>query len=193
MRRLPLAAILLLAGCPLLAACTVTPPPDTAYVPGNMNTMNPILEPGAALNFAAWALAVPSRTRGNAISGAYAMAAVDYLAGYVATSPRFMGISRFAVQRLLAGREEERSVLGVATGATSTQVVNDLLGAYRALARHDAEAARAALPANVFTFGAERTITVLASLPPMPVASGALSAIAAQYNGGRYLYCPLCM
>lgn len=187
MRQLALAAVL------LLAACTVTPPPDTAYVPGNMNTMNPVLEPAAALNFAAWALAAPSRTKGNAISGAYAMAAVDYLAGYVATSARFTGINPLAVQRLLAGREEERRVLGVAAGSTSTQVVNDLLGAYQALARHDTAAARAALPANVFTLGPDRTIMILANLPPMPLASGALSAIAAQYNGGRYLYCPLCM
>jgi hypothetical protein len=186
-RRLAVAAFL------LLAACTVTPPPDTAVVEGNMNTMTPVLEPAAALNYAAWALADPARTRDNAINGSYAMAAVDFLAGYVATSARFTGINYFAVQQLLAGRQEERRILGVAPGATSTQVVNALLDANAALRRHDLNAARAALPADVFTLGPERTIEILANLPPQPLAAGALSAIARQYNGGAHRFCAFCM
>lgn len=184
---------LAIAGLLLLASCAVTPAPDTAVVAGNMNTMNPVLEPSAALNFAAWALADPARTRNNAISGSYAMAAVDFLAGEVATSPRFTGIDLFAVRRLLAGRQEERQVLGVAPNATSTQVVNDLLAAYQALRRHDVNAARAALPPDVFTLGPDRTILMLANLPPIPVAAGALAAIAQQYNGGTFSFCPYCM
>lgn len=186
MRRAALALLL------LLGACAVTPPPDTAVVAGNINTQTPILEPGHALNYAAWALADPAHTRHNAISGSYVMAAVDFLAGEIATSPRFDSINPISVQRLLAGRQEERRVLGVAPGATSTQVVNDLLDAYKALARHDVKTAEAALPPSVFTLGPERTILVLANLPRMPVAAGALAAIAAQYNG-PWAYCPLCL
>ncbi len=187
MRHLAVAAFL------LLGACTVAPPPDTAVIAGNMNTMTPVMEPAMALNFAAWALADPSRTRDNAISGSYAMAAVDYLAGYVATSPRFTGINGFAVQQLLAGRQEERKILGVAPRATSTQVVNDLLDAYQALRLHDLNAARAALPKDVFTLGPDHTILILANLPPQPLAAGALAAIARQYNSGAYNFCPFCM
>lgn len=186
MRRAALALLL------LLGACAVTPQPDTAVVAGNINTMNPILEPSYALNYASWAMAVPSRVRNNATAGAYVMAAVDYLAGYVATSPRFDGINGFAVQRLLVGRQEERRALGVAPGATSTEVVNDLLGVYKALLRHDVPAAEASLPTSVFTLGPQRTLAILADLPPMPAASSALSAIAAQYNGNSR-FCPLCL
>ncbi len=135
---------------------------------------------------------MPSRTRNNAISGSYAMAALDYLAGEVATGARFTGIDHAAVQQLLAGRREERQVLGIARGASSTQVVNDLLAAWRALARHDIVAARAALPPHVFTLRPDRTIRLLANLPPMPLAAGALAAIAAQYDWPG-AYCPLCL
>lgn len=186
MRRLALAALL------LLGACTLPPPPDTAVVAGNINTQTPILEPAHALDFAAWALAVPLRTRNNAISGSYAMAALDYLAGEVATGARFTGINQAAVQQLLAGRRQARRVLGIAPGATSTQVVGDLLATYQALARHDIAAARAALPAQVFTLGPDRTIRLLANLPPLPLAASALAAIAAQYDGPGAA-CPLCL
>ena len=176
----------------LLGACTLPKPPDTAVVAGNINTQTPILEPAHALDFAAWALAVPSRTRDNAISGSYAIAALDYLAGDVATSARFTGIDPVSVRQLLAGRREARRALGIAPGASSTQVVGDLLAAYQALAKHDVAAARAALPAGVFTLGPDRTILTLANLPPLPVAAGALSAIAAQYDGPG-ANCPFCL
>lgn len=83
MRLIVLSALLALSAC-----AWETPPPDTARWPlpaGVVNT-DPDVE---IINQAAWAFAEPSRTRGRPIEAARAAAGVDYLAGQIATSPRW--------------------------------------------------------------------------------------------------------
>ena len=65
--------------CLAVAACSVTPPPDTAVLPfAAFGTMDNDV---AAANQAAWAFALPERTANNPVDAARAAAAIDYLAG----------------------------------------------------------------------------------------------------------------
>lgn len=153
----------------VLAGCAVTPPPDTAQVPfAAFGTFDNEL--GAA-NVASAAFASPSRTRNNPVDGARACAAIDYLAGYLSSSPRWVTLSPFTKQEMLQARQDVRQVLGIRPDAPSQLVVNALMQFAAAWQFGDQAAAMHALTSPVFTRPPEQTLQTLANLPPIPSAN----------------------
>ena len=108
-------------GCRLLAR----PPPDTAALPfAAFGTMDNDV---AAANQAAWAFAAPERTANNPVDAARAAAAIDYLAGELASNPRWLMISPLTKQEMVQARIDVRQALGIVPNVPSQVVVNALL------------------------------------------------------------------
>lgn len=84
-----LRATLLLA-CGLAAACTASPLPDAARLIGPAGILGDDM---LAIDQAEWAFAVSSRTRNDPAAAAKAVAALDYLAGDLSVSPRWIAVS----------------------------------------------------------------------------------------------------
>ena len=81
----------------------------------------------AAANQAAWAFAAPERTANNPVDAARAAAAIDYLAGELASNPRWLMVSPLTKQEMMRARIEVRQVLGIVPNAPSQVVVTALL------------------------------------------------------------------
>ena len=81
----------------------------------------------AAANQAAWAFAAPERIANNPVDAARAAAAIDYLAGELASNPRWLMISPLTKQEMVQARIDVRQVLGIVPNAPSQVVVNALL------------------------------------------------------------------
>jgi hypothetical protein len=173
-RALVVLAALLLAGCAAIA-----PPPDTARLPPNAYGLFADNDIGA-INLAQWAFANPARTRNDPIDAARAAAAVDYLAGELSSNPRWVAMSPITKGQMLQAREEVRRAVGVAPGAPSQLVVDDLLGAANALAAGDRPAALAALRAPVFIWPPDETLARLSDMPYLPTANVATQRAAQQ-------------
>ena len=147
-----------LAGCGMLP-----PPPDTATLPPGAfgtNTDNDT----TALAFASAAFGDPARTYGRPVDAARAVAGLDYMAGEINTSPRWMQISPTTQMEMLRARVILRKTLGIAPNAPSTVVVNGLLQGAQALLEGDTARARQILGPPVF---APDTIERLSNLPYM--------------------------
>ncbi len=164
-----------------LSACDGFQPQvvDTASLPagGLQSGFDPDV---TAANIAAWAFADSSRTYGRPLEGARAAAALEYMAGSFNTSPRWSNISAITKDQLVAGRQQLRTVLGTAPGATSQQILNGLTGAVTALSAGNREAAVQALNSPTFTRGGEQTLALLGNLPYMQVANVATQRAANQ-------------
>ena len=94
--------------CLVVGACSVRPPPDTAVLPfAAFGTMDNDV---AAANQAAWAFAAPERIANNPVDAARAAAAIDYLAGELASNPRWMMISPLTKQKMVPARFDVRQV-----------------------------------------------------------------------------------
>jgi hypothetical protein len=167
-------AALLAAGC-----ASIAPSPDTARLPPNAYGLFADNDVGA-INLAQWAFADAARTRNDPADAARAAAAVDYLAGELSSSPRWVAMSPITKGQMLQAREEVRRALGVAPGAPSQLVVDGLLGAANALAAGDRPAATAALRAPVFTWPPEQTLARLSDMPFLPTANLATQRAAQQ-------------
>jgi hypothetical protein len=160
------------------AGCTASAPrPDTASIP-------PWAAPFwqgdiIAILHAEWAWADPSRTHGLPAQGALAVAEIDYLAGDLSTSPRWVGLSPLATMRMVQARAAVRQVVGIAPDASSQAVVDALLATKAALDAGNRPAALAALSGPIFGFGPERTLAVLGALPYVQTANIA-TALTAQ-------------
>jgi len=154
----------LLLACSLPAGCAVTPPPDTARLPPNAFGTYADGDIGA-INQAQWAFANPARTRNDPVDAARAVAAVDYLAGALSTSPRWDFMSPITKQEMLRARAEVRQAVGIAPGAPSQEVVDRLLYAGNALAAANRASADSALQPPVFAAGPQRTFAVLSNMP----------------------------
>lgn len=156
-----LSRVAILIGFLAVAGCTPGPPVDTAVMPqasGLADTAN-------AIQFSAWAFALPSRTRGDPVSAARAVASLDYAAGAVNTQPSWREFPPVIAQELLGAREAVRRVLGVAATATSQEVVDSMLNVALALTRHDPGAALKVLASPIYTLGPEQTLAVLTDMP----------------------------
>lgn len=168
-RSAALAALLGVVACSGSNPTTV----DVAVMPTGPNGVQ-IMSDQGAISLASYSLSEPSRTRGDVRQGALAMAAVDYLAGRIDSAPQWIGLPGITKEQMIQGRNQVRMVLGVAPGTPSQAVVNGLIAVSVA---PDAAAARAALPASVFTQGPTATLALLANLPYMQVANAAAQAI----------------
>jgi len=171
-------------GCLLLAACTAaTPPPDTARLPPG--TFGLADNDVGAANLASAAFASSNRTRNNPVDAARAAAAVDYLAGQLSSSPRWLSISPLIKQQMLQARTDVRRVLGVAPDASSQAVVNALLQFAASWQAGNQSGAIQALGAPVFTLSPTQTQEVLSNMPPIPSANTATMNAASAMRGGR--------
>jgi hypothetical protein len=171
-------------GCLLLAACTAaTPPPDTARLP--MGTFGLADNDMGAINLASSAFASAGRTRNNPVGAARAAAAVDYLAGQLSSSPRWLSVSPLIKQQMLQARTDVRQVLGITPDASSQAVVNALLQFADAWQAGNQSAAMQALGAPVFTLPPMQTQQVLSNMPPMPSVNTATMNAASAMRGSR--------
>lgn len=175
---------LLLAG--LLTACANGGPqpfvPDYAVLPPGALGFGALDQDVPAVNYAAWALADPGRTRGNPSAGALAAASMDYIAGEFYTSPRWSNIDPLTKEQLLQGRVEVRQALGVPLGAPSQIVAVSLANVSRALASGNQGAALAALSNPAFP-NPPATLARLSNLPYMQMANvGTLHAMNEVFN-----------
>jgi hypothetical protein len=153
------------------AACgAVTAPPDTPFVSGSALGTNGDIDQAAA-GIAAWSFADPARTVGRPIDAARAVIALEYWAGTLSSSPRYIGASPLGQQQLLQARQEVRHALGITQGAKSQAVVDALVGVENALVAGDGPAAERALPQSLFALGPQATLRRLANLPPLPIAN----------------------
>lgn len=164
-------ASLLLCGLALAACADVQPfVPDTARLPPG--ALGGGFDPDVtAVNQAQWAFADSGRTYGRPIEAARAALSMDYIAGQLYTSPRWGNLSALTKQQLLQGREEVRTALGVAPGATSQQVVDGLAAASNALVANDPAAAARALTTPVFPAGGQQVLATLANMPYLRMAN----------------------
>ena len=171
-------------GCLLLATCTAaTPPPDTARLP--QGTFGLADNDVGAANLASSAFASARRTRDNPVNAARAAAAVDYLAGQLSSSPRWLFISPLIKQQMLQARTDVRRALGIASDASSQAVVNALLQFADAWQAGNQSNAMQALGAPVFTLPATQTLQVLSNMPPMPSINTATMNAANAMRGSR--------
>ena len=176
-------AVAVLAGCG-----AITPPPDTARLPPNAFGTYADGDIGA-INVSAWAFASPARTRNDPADAARAIAAVDYLAGELSTSPRWDFMSPLTKMQMLQARTEVRAAVGIASSAPSQNVVDQLLYASDAFTAGNAQGAMAALTPPAFTLPPQETVTRLANLPYLLEANVATMHAAGQAQpntGGNF-------
>ena len=158
----PRPATLLVA---LLAAACPTPRPDAARLVGPAGMLG---DDVLAIDQAEWAFASAARTRNDPADAARAVAALDYLAGNLSVSPRWVAVSLITKRQMLEARAETRAALGIAPDAPSQFVVDRMMQAADALTVNDVPAALAILATPAFTRGPERTLAGAGghALPP---------------------------
>ena len=172
---LAVAIALGLGGCALQQA-----PVSTAVMPFQTGLADPV----NAVQYAAWAFALPSRTRNDPLSAIKAVAALDYAAGVVNTSPVFIGLDPIAAQQLLIGRTDMRRALGIQEDAPSQAVVNAMTRAMLAQEAENHAAVLEALSSPLFTLGPDHTFALLTNLPYIHMANIATINAENAINGG---------
>ena len=131
------------------------------------------------------AFASARRLRDNPVYAARAAAAVDYLAGQLSSSPRWLSISPLIKQQMLQARTDVRKVLGIAPDASSQTVVNALLPFADARHAGSQSSAIQALAAPVFTMPPTETQQLLSNMPPMSSVNTATMNAASAMRGSR--------
>ena len=174
----------ILIGFLAFAGCTPRPPVDTAVMP----QASGLADPANAIQYSAWAFALSSRTRGDPVSAARAVAALAFAAGAVNTQPAWRTFDPIIANELLGAREDVRRVLGVAPTATSQDVVNSMLMVASALAHHDAAAALTVLTSPIYTLGPEQTLAVLTNMPFIHLANVATNQAENALNGSACIF-----
>ena len=101
----------------------------------------------------------------NPVDAARAAAAIDYLAGELASNPRWIMISPLTKQEMVQARIDVRQALGIAPNAPSQVVVNALLQFASEWQAGNQAAAIQALAAPGFTLPPEQTLRALSNLP----------------------------
>lgn len=164
--------ILLAAVCALPLGCGDVSQgvPDTARLqPGQLGTNG---DPDVtALNFAQWAFADSGRTYGRPADAARAAASLDYMAGALYASPRWLNLSAETKEQLLQGRQEVRDALGVVPGTPSQILVDRLTGAADALTSGDQATAVRQLGPPAFDAPGEQVLTRLSNMPYLRMAN----------------------
>ena len=179
--------VILTASLAVSACGYQTPLPDTAQAPEGAFGSNGD-EDVAAINLASWAFSSSSNTRNRPIEAARSIAAVDYLAGQLSSSPRWIGISPFVQMEMLQAREEVRAAIGVLPSTRSQAVVNSL-SRYAGFLAEDGDKVQALqyLDNPVFTLGPKLTEARLENLPFMSTTNIATQRAAGSISGGSGL------
>jgi len=153
----------------LPVACTTPPPPYTVSLSGVNITFGLDMD-GWAINMAQWAFADPARTQGRPVEAARAAAALEYLAVQL-DAPRWTGMNPLTQLKMKQARAELRQALGIVPEAPPQPVIHALMACADALAAGDPVAAATPLRNPFFTFGAERTLAILAAMPYLRAAN----------------------
>ena len=173
MRAIGLALLILLP----LAACDSLPATrNTPYLPPGVFGVYEDNDVGA-INFAAWAFASPSNTRGRPFEAMKAVIALEYLSGELRDNPRWIAIDSTLKRRLVQARDDVRQALGIRPDAPPQVVVNVLLWASSALAAGDQADALKSLSSPVFIQPPDQTLARLANLPYVQSANLATSRV----------------
>ncbi|HSU07217.1 MAG TPA: hypothetical protein VLI93_16765 [Acetobacteraceae bacterium] len=162
-----------------LGACAPSPPVDTAQMP----PISGLADPANAIQYSAWAFASPTRTQGDPISAARAVAAMDFAAGAINTTPSFQYASPIINDEMLQARQAVRRALGIAPNARSQVVVTSMIGVSLALAHGDRAAALTNLSAPIYTLGPEQTLALLTNMPFIHTANVATIEAEGSLNG----------
>lgn len=161
MRTLTLALLILL---PVTACGSLPATPNTPYLPPGVFGVYEDNDVGA-INFAAWAFASASNTRGRPFEAMKAVIALEYLAGELRENPRWVDIDSGVQLRLEQARQDVRQILGIRPDAPPQFVVTTLLWASSYLALGDQADALKALSAPAFTLPPDQTLARFANLP----------------------------
>lgn len=169
-----------LLGCLLaFAGCAPGPPVDAAQMPWQSG----LGDPANAIQYAAWAFASPSRTRNDPVSGARAIATLDYLGGALLNNPAWMAFSPIIADQMHDARTSMRRTLGIAPTASSQFVVNSMLNASAAMAHGDRQAALTFLSGPIYSLGPDQTLVLLTNLPFIHMANVATIQAEGAMNG----------
>jgi hypothetical protein len=172
-----LTAILL---CLLTTNCAaISPRPQPAELPPGVYGIYQDNDVGA-INQSSWALAEPSRLRGNPVDAVKAVLAVDYLADELAANPRWLLISPITKQHLLEARADVRRLMGIPPSAPSQLVANSLLQTLWVLRSGDRAEVMQALALPVFTLSPDQTLQILTDMPYIRSANIATSEAATE-------------
>ena len=153
-----------------IAGCTPVTPPDTAVMPLTLGG-TPVLSDVGAMQLSSYALGAPSRTSGDPVTGARAVASIDYLAGALYSNPHWVYVSAVTKAQMVEGKSEVRRVLGIDPRASSQDVVDRLIAASYAMEGRDVARANEALTSPAFTLGPGPTLALLTDLPYLPAAN----------------------
>ena len=168
----------------MLAACAPLPStPDSGEIPVGIFAASGLDQDVPAIEFAKYAFAVPARTRNNPSAGAEAALALEYIAGELNTSGRWVQVSALTKMELLRGRTAMRVAVGIARNAPSQSVIDSLAATCIALNKGDQAAASRALDIRVFPNGGAATIKVLSNLPYISMANISTMHAAGQIFG----------
>ncbi len=173
----------------LLAGCTIAnpPPPDTAQLPAGGFGLS-VNGEVSLIDFDRYDWAAASRTAGQPAEGARAVGGLDYLAGALNTSPRWVFISAITKLQLLQARRDVRHALGIAPDAPSQLIVDRMNDVFNALSGTNGQgqnrrAALTALSDPAFTLGPDATLDRLTHLPFVQMANVATTRAAAEKFG----------
>lgn len=148
-----------------LAGCGTLPPTEqTPYLPPSLYGLYEDDDVGA-INFAAWAFAVPARTRNNPEAAARAVVAVEYLAGELRQNPRWVDMSPLTKHQMVDAKADLRRLLGIDPATPPQGVVNALLAFAWNIRFGNHPAALQALTAPGFTRRPLQTLQILANMP----------------------------
>jgi hypothetical protein len=167
-----------------LTGCGIeTPLPDTARVSSPVFGSNGDSDI-AAINLSSWAFARPANTRGDPADAARALAAVDYLAGELSSSPRWAGMSPLTKVEMLRAREQVRQLLRIRGGASSQSVVDALNDIGAAIAANDSKSIQKSLHNKVFEESPDRITRILSNLPYLDITNIATQHANSETNTG---------
>jgi len=174
------ACLLLSLGAAALGGCAV-PSSEVPPVPllAGYGGRSPVAN---AIEGAAEAFSGPDRLRGRPADAAVAVSRLEWEAMAIPAERSFFLFSNSTGPALMAARWEVRDALGIDQGAPGGVVIAGMEAAALALARGDAPAAAAALPAPVF---APDTIGRLGGLPRLAQANQATRRAQRDIEFGR--------
>lgn len=173
-------ATLLLGGC----APSVYRLPSTAVMPPAALQTNGDVDV-RALDIAAYGFGHWREMVGNPALAAETVAALDYMAGRLNTSARWVSMPAIFRMNMLTSREQVRAELGIGKDVPSQQVVDAMIGLAAAYRAGNQAQVQTLLAEPIFTLGPQETARRLANLPYMPSVNNATThadAYAFDYN-----------
>lgn len=144
---------------------TAVMPPAALHTNGDVDVR--------ALDIAAYGFGHWQKMVGDPALAAETIASLDYMAGQLNTSPRWVSMPAIFRLNMLRAREQVRAELGIGKEVPSQQVVDAMIGLAAAYRAADQSQVQAILAEPIFTLGPQETAQRLANLPYMPAVNNA--------------------